>query len=95
MRIERALYAASEQWLLELLRGLEDGVESVLVIGHNPGLERLVLTLAGSGPRLAAVAHKYPTGALAMLEFDGRWRELGAGSARLTDFVTPKGLEQH
>ncbi|MFL5847895.1 MAG: SixA phosphatase family protein, partial [Solirubrobacteraceae bacterium] len=42
VHIERELYAASEQSLLERLRGLEDGVESVLVIGHNPGLERLV-----------------------------------------------------
>ena len=40
-----------------------------------------------SGPRA-----KYPTGALATLEFDGRWRPLGPGGARLTDFVTPKQL---
>jgi phosphohistidine phosphatase len=69
-------------------------VESVLVIGHNPGLERLVLSLAGSGPGLAAVAHKHPTGALATLEFDGRWRELRAGSAELVAFVTPQRLAQ-
>src|SRR5215212_9196904 len=37
VHLERELYAASEQSLLERLRGLEDGVESVLVIGHNPG----------------------------------------------------------
>ena len=92
VHFERELYAASEQGLLERLRGLEEEVDSVLVIGHNPGLERLVLTLGGSGPELAAVARKYPTGALATLEFDGRWRELGAGSARLTNFVTPKRL---
>ncbi|MFL5850278.1 MAG: SixA phosphatase family protein, partial [Solirubrobacteraceae bacterium] len=94
VHIERELYAASEQSLLERLRGLEDGVESVLVIGHNPGLERLVVSLAGSGPGLASVAHKYPTGALATLEFDGRWRELRAGSAELAAFVTPQRLAQ-
>src|SRR3954454_11353376 len=47
VRIERELYAASEQGLLERLRGLEDGVESVLVIGHNPGLQRLRASLPG------------------------------------------------
>ena len=92
VQIERELYAASEQRLLERLRALEDGVESVLLIGHNPGLERLALSLAGGGEGLAAVRRKYPTGALATLEFAGRWRELGAGSAELTDFVTPKRL---
>jgi phosphohistidine phosphatase SixA len=38
---------------------------------------------------------KYPTGALATLEFNGSWRELRSGSAELTDFVTPKDLARH
>lgn len=92
VEIEGELYAASEQRLLERLRALHEGVESVMLIGHNPGLERLALSLAGGGEGLAAMRRKYPTGALATLEFAGRWRELGAGSAELTDFVTPKRL---
>ena len=94
VQIERDLYAASEQALLDRLRALDDGVESVLLIGHNPGIERLALSLAGGGPGLASVGHKFPTAALATLEFDGRWRELGASSAELTHFVTPKRLAQ-
>jgi phosphohistidine phosphatase len=92
VRIERELYAASAQRLLERLRALDDEVESVLVIGHNPGLELLALCLGGSGEPLAAVRRKFPTGALATLEFAGSWSELAAGSAELTDFVTPKRL---
>ena len=92
VRIERELYAASAQQLLARLRALDDELESVLVIGHNPGLERLALSLAGGGQQLAAVRHKYPTGALATLEFAGSWHELTAGNAQLTDFVTPKRL---
>jgi phosphohistidine phosphatase len=92
VRIERELYAASERGLLECLRAVEDGVGSVLLIGHNPGLERLALSLAGGGEGLAAVRRKFPTGALATLEFAGRWRELRPGSAQLTDFLTPKQL---
>ena len=51
-------------------RGLacpDDELESVRVSGHNPGLERLALSRAGGGQRLAAVRHKYPAGALATL----------------------------
>jgi phosphohistidine phosphatase len=92
VQIERELYAASEQRLLERVRAVEDDIESLLMIGHNPGLEQLALRLAGSGQKVAALARKYPTGALATLEFSGRWRELDVGIAELTSFVTPKQL---
>ena len=38
----------------------DDELESVRVSGHNPGLERLALSRAGGGQRLAGVRHKYP-----------------------------------
>ena len=94
VQIEDELYAASEQVLLERVREVEDGIESLLLIGHNPGVEQLALLLAGSGEKVAALARKYPTGALATLEFSGLWRELVAGRAELTGFVTPKELAQ-
>jgi phosphohistidine phosphatase len=53
---------------------------------------RSTADLAGSGAKLAAVRRKFPTGALAPLEFAGPWRELGPGTATLADFVTPKQL---
>ena len=92
VQIERELYAASEYGLLERVQAVDEGVESVLLIGHNPGIEQLALTLAGSGEKLAAVERKYPTGALATLEFRGSWSALDPGGAELTDFVTPKQL---
>lgn len=92
VQIERELYAASEQRLLERLRAVEDGVESVMLIGHNPGVEQLALSLAGRGQNLAGLRRKYPTGALATLDFSGRWGDLQPGRAELTDFVTPKQL---
>jgi phosphohistidine phosphatase len=90
--IEQELYAASAERLLDRLRAVEDDVESVLLIGHNPAIEQLALTLAGRGDKLSEIRSKYPTGALATLEFDGRWKALRPGAARLTDFVSPKQL---
>jgi phosphohistidine phosphatase len=55
----------------------------------------LVLRLAtrsGQPAEVAEVQRKFPTGALATLEFDSGWSELGPGRARLTAFVRPKGL---
>ena len=91
---EGELYAASGRRLLERLREIEDDVESLMLIGHNPGVEQLALSLAGGGQKLALLRCKYPTGALATLEFSGRWSDLRPGSAELTDFVTPKELER-
>jgi phosphohistidine phosphatase len=41
LQIENELYAASERCLLERVRAVEDGVESVMLIGHNPGVPGL------------------------------------------------------
>src|SRR5215204_501834 len=92
VQIEPELYGASEARLLEQVRAVAEDVESVLLIGHNPGLEQLALELAGSGDELMSLRRKYPTAAVATLEFDGPWRALEPGRATLTGFVKPKDL---
>ncbi|HEX4733350.1 MAG TPA: hypothetical protein VH247_02965 [Thermoleophilaceae bacterium] len=74
------------------MQAVDDGVESLMLIGHNPGVAQLARSLAGSGRNLADLRGKYPTGALATLEFSGRWGDLQPRRAELTDFVTPKQL---
>ena len=92
VRIEPELYAASATDLLKLLREVPDEVDSVMLIGHNPGIEDLTVELAGTGEELGRVREKFPTAALATLEFDRSWRELEPGGAELTSFVKPKEL---
>ena len=88
------LYAASQGQLLESLRALPDSVESVLVIGHNPGLRDLALALASRGDQLQRIEEKFPTAALATLTFPGEsWAELRPGLAELVDYVVPAQLE--
>lgn len=84
---ETGLYHASAAAIVERLRVVSASV--VLLVGHNPGLEELVLSLAAPGPLRDRVAEKFPTGALATLELDG----LSPGSARLVDLVVPRELE--
>ena len=93
---EDGLYGAGPVDLLDRLRRVPDSAPSVLLIGHNPGLEDLVRHLGRDGdPTLIGRVHeKYPTGALATLAFDGRWQDLGSGAtARLEAFVVPEELE--
>jgi phosphohistidine phosphatase len=87
------LYAASWTDLLERLHDVPETVASVMLIGHNPGLEDLALALASSGPELARLEAKFPTGALATLTATATWQELSEGDAVLTAFVVPRELD--
>jgi phosphohistidine phosphatase len=94
VRVESEIYAASAPALLERLRGVPDTVESVMVIGHNPGLQELALELARPASATSELAAKYPTAALATLAFDASsWQELDRDTAELVELVRPRDLE--
>jgi phosphohistidine phosphatase len=79
--------------LLSRLRRIPERAASAMIIGHNPGLQDLAVTLAGHGGRLQRLQEGFPTTALAVLCSPiGSWRELGPGDAELVDFVVPRGL---
>ena len=91
--IEDDLYHATAPTLLRRLRVVPDAAPDVLMIGHNPALQQLVLMLAASGGSRAQVARKFPTAALATLRAAvDRWADLDLGCAHLTGFVRPKDL---
>jgi phosphohistidine phosphatase len=83
-RIEPELYGASARELLERVRSLPEEVASVMLIGHNPGMQQLAYQLAG-------LDDKFPTAALATFECS-RWRTLD--QAELIDYVRPRELER-
>lgn len=91
-RIEPRVYGADWEQLLEVVRELPDELRSVMLIGHNPGFQDLVLALAAEGEALERVRRKFPTAALATLGFAGDWRRLRPGGAGLEGFVRPKQL---
>jgi phosphohistidine phosphatase len=94
VQVEDDLYAASAPALLERLRSVPDTVESVMVIGHNPGLQDLALGLARPSPRVHEIATKYPTAALATLTSPvSSWHELDRDTAELAALVRPRDLE--
>ena len=94
MRIERELYRASNDALLDRLRSVPDEVGSVMLIGHNPGLQLLALELAQPAGELHELEAKYPTAALVTLAFPGAaWHLIGPGTAELVGVVRPRDLE--
>jgi phosphohistidine phosphatase len=92
VQVERELYGASDRDLLERLHSIPDHTQSAMLIGHNPAIQELALSLAGSGEELPRMERKYPTGALATLTFSGSWRELEPRDATLAAFVRPRDL---
>jgi phosphohistidine phosphatase len=90
--VEDGLYGATDDQLLDRLRTVPEDVDGVALIGHNPGVQDLATGLASAGEDLERMRTKFPTGALAVLEFDGPWAGLAEGGGRLASFVTPKDL---
>jgi phosphohistidine phosphatase len=97
---EDRVYEASAEQLLDLARHAPPPAETLLIIGHAPGIPELALVLAGAvapaggegdaaGDRMRA---KFPTAAVAVLELAGPWDQLAPGTARLTSFVTPRDV---
>ncbi|MBW4331943.1 histidine phosphatase family protein [Stakelama sp. CBK3Z-3] len=94
---DRRLYLASEATLIDVARELSDAHDCVLMAGHNPGLEELVLALvpdSPDNPLREAVEIKYPTASIVALRFDvARWADIGEGQARLLHFVRPRDVD--
>jgi phosphohistidine phosphatase len=88
------VYGAATAGLLNLARLADPETLTLLIVGHEPAMRELTLELAGPPPArtghdddLVRVRAKFPTAAIAVLSFAGRWAELGPGQARLIGFV--------
>lgn len=93
---DQRVYLASDAALLEIVRETDDSFSRLLLLGHNPGFERLALLLSrddGNDAR-GAMADKYPTAALAEIALPAKhWRDVKAGSGNLVRFVRPRDLD--
>lgn len=94
--IDEDLYLASAETILAHIRkSAREGDKRIMVIGHNPGMHGLALTLIGDGNAsgIKHLAMKYPTAGLAVLKFDTKtWDEIKPAKGHLEAFVTPKEL---
>lgn len=66
--------------------------QTVLVLGHNPGIAEFAEQLVSSDPDHARFCD-YPTGATLVVRFDiGNWDQLRCGSGEVLDFIVPRDL---
>jgi phosphohistidine phosphatase len=96
LRFDERIYLAGTEALVELIRQTGDQTGSLMLVGHNPGLERLALQLTREqdGGLRPLLQEKYPTGALAEIALPvAHWRETAPGVGRLERFIRPRDLD--
>ena len=90
---EPRIYGSEPKTLVDLVRSAPDDVQRLLIVGHNPGLQDLVVALSRPGELLDEAADKFPTAALAEIRFDAdSWSEIAAGRGILECLVRPRAL---
>ncbi|WP_067699998.1 SixA phosphatase family protein [Nocardia jejuensis] len=89
---EKAIYDASPHTLMELVHLADDAVRTLLMIGHSPGMPWTAWELASnrSTPAAARLSTKFPTSALAVIEFDRPWADADPGTGDLVTFHVPR-----
>jgi len=96
VRYLEKLYFASAPDLRREIRGQAGDVDVLMLVGHNPSIESLANALikAGDERDVERMATKYPTAALAVIDFDFEyWRDIDPGTGFLREFVVPKSLK--
>jgi phosphohistidine phosphatase len=92
INIDERVYEATARNLLDVLAACPDSAQRVLLVGHNPGLEHLLVTLSGEAAPIPADGKLLPTATLARLAMPDDWRELLSGCARLISITRPGDL---
>jgi phosphohistidine phosphatase len=93
---EPGMYEASPARLLEIIRTADRAIHSLMLIGHNPGMQEVAAMLVATGDVHARqqLHEKFPAGALAVLDFaTDDWQTLRPNAGRLDRFVLPRALQ--
>jgi len=93
---DKRIYMASAASLFDVIRDTPEKVRHLLMVGHNPGLEDLLLLATqGDGGKLRKEAElKYPTATFATIQLPiKRWAEIEEGGSRLITFTRPRDLD--
>jgi phosphohistidine phosphatase len=84
IKYEERIYEASPARLLEVISEQNDEIGSLVIVGHNPGLEGLVRFTTGQSEPM-------PTAALAVIDLEiTKWNEIDSSNGTLRTLIRPK-----
>lgn len=92
--MDKRIYAADLDALLEVLADCPADAARIMLVGHNPGLEELLVWLASEAVSVPEDGKLLPTGTLARLQMPADWGALTAGCARLVSITRPATLPE-
>ncbi len=90
----RAFYDAEAQSWIQALRNVPKDKKRVMVVGHNPGLEDLIIDLCHGPVSVPEDGKLLPTAALARLTIETDWQFIGRGVGRLLSITRPRSLAE-
>jgi phosphohistidine phosphatase len=96
LRDAPGVYEVSAERILDVIRTVEPGIRTLLVVGHNPGMENAasLLVADGDADAMDRMKEKFPTAGLAVIDFDvDGWDEVATGTGYLERFVAPRSVE--
>ena len=94
-RFDERIYNAAIQALFKIIAETGEPVQSVLLLGHNPGLHELAMLLVATGDidTRERLRENFPTSGVAIIDFAlDSWSKLHSRSGRLERFIGPKQI---
>lgn len=85
--LQEELYNSAIRSYVNFIASLENNLNCVLMVGHNPTVSYLAEYLTGSE------IGSMPTSGICILQFNSAWNELAKGCAELREYITPKMIE--
>lgn len=87
---DERLYLADVATLLGVLTRCPQDMNNVLLVGHNPGVEQLLVHLCGEALPVSAKGKLMPTAALAQIALPDDWHTLPLRAGKLTQIIRPE-----
>ena len=86
IRFDDRIYEASPNTLRQVVSEPSDDLDSVLIVGHNPGIEGFIRHLTGQ-------IEPMPTAALAVIDLDiESWRKIDHQTGKILTIIRPKAV---
>lgn len=83
IQYDERIYEASPQTLLQIISEVKTDADSIMLVGHNPGLEGLIRVLTTEDQVM-------PTASLAVIDLEiENWSDISAGCGTLRVFIRP------
>ncbi len=92
IKTDERIYNANPELLKQILQTCPETLHTLMLVGHNPAFEELLIDLADTPVEIPEDGKLLPTTALAELRFTGTWAKISSHCAQLTQITRVKNL---